>query len=97
MIHPVKIFKDEHEGDILSDDLERFAELAHHALACGPLDLALQRGLLVRSYKRWKLDQPSWRVCSQCVGHERPPLAAGQLSETFENGIVRLLASEAFN
>src|SRR4029453_4992915 len=97
MIHPMKILEDKNEGDVLRYDLERFAELPHHALASGPLNLPLQRRSLIRPYEGGKLDQPGWCICGQCSADEVPPLATAELSESFEDGIVRLFTPKTLH
>ncbi len=97
VIDPVQIFEDQHQRHGLRDHFERFAQLAHHAFPRRAENLALQRRLLFRPHQRRKLDQPGRRVCRQCVDDERAERTAGELTDRFEQRIVRLLAAEALD
>src|SRR5262249_47386629 len=93
-IHPVEIFEDEYERHRLADLLERLAEFTHHTLAGRALNLSLESRLLVCTDEGWKLNEPRWCICRQRVddkGFERTPCDD---AKRFEQGIVRLLASE---
>ncbi len=93
----MQIFEDQHQRHGLRDYFQRFAQFAHHAFPRRAENLPLQRRLLFRPHQRGKLDQPGRCICRQCVDDERAERTAGELTDRFEQRIVRFLAAEALD
>ena len=81
----------------LGDGLQRFAQLTHHAFARRAEHFVLQRRPLVLSHERSKLEHPRRRVRGQRLHDASPAVAAHQLTDRFQDRVVRLFAAKAFD
>ncbi len=96
-IDPVKVFEGEDERVGGGDRFQGFADLPHHPLPRRPDRLAVQRLSRLPLHQRRKLDEPG-RCTSDQRRHRSIALGlAQQVTERFENRVVRLLAAEALD
>src|SRR5262245_46037803 len=96
MIRPVEVFQDQKQASLRSDGFQRFADLAHHPLACGSENLLLKSLLLISPYQRRKLYQPGRRAQGQSLDYKSRIRIADKAAQRFEQGVIGFLASISF-